>query len=182
MPNVRKHAIFLDTQCQLYSLCLQAIAHKTPLDRMPMPIGDFISRRVYANRLKSQHSIHDRSSCRFVDIKQGKEAKVGHSFKVCSYTFLSSFLHESMFDRTWKKRTTLCASRRRFTSKGRPTQGNWPRYRIEGRVVDNTSPVIKGLPLNFYDPDWFLELDSEQREQLRYKPAVKLEMSNELLE
>ena len=92
MPNVRKHAIFLDTQCQLYSLCLQAIAHKTPLDRMPMPIGDFISRRVYANRLKSQHSIHDRSSCRFVDIKQGKEVRVGHSFKVCSYTFLSSFL------------------------------------------------------------------------------------------
>lgn len=121
MPNVRKHAIFLDTQCQLYSLCLQAIAHKTPLDRMPMPIGDFISRRVYANRLKSQHSIHDRSSCRFVDIKQGKEVRVGHSFKVCSYTFLSSFLHESILDRTWKKRTTLCASRRRFTSKGSPT-------------------------------------------------------------
>ena len=51
----------------------------------------------------------------------------------------------------------------RFTSKGRPTQGNWPRHRVEGRVVDDTSPVIKGLPLNFYDPDWFLDLDPEQR-------------------
>ncbi|KAI0342846.1 P-loop containing nucleoside triphosphate hydrolase protein [Trametopsis cervina] len=64
MANVRQNAVFLDTQY-----------------RMPVPIGEFISRQMYHNRLKSQHNINVRSSCRFVDIAKGKEEKAGNSYK-----------------------------------------------------------------------------------------------------
>ncbi|KAI0694619.1 AAA domain-containing protein [Cytidiella melzeri] len=49
--------------------------------RMPTPIGNFISGRVYSSRLKSQHNIHDLSCCKFVDVVKGAETRAGHSFK-----------------------------------------------------------------------------------------------------
>ncbi|KAI0341058.1 P-loop containing nucleoside triphosphate hydrolase protein [Trametopsis cervina] len=63
MEHMRKDAVFLDTQY-----------------RMPHPIGNFLSKRVYKGRLKSQHGITDRSCCMFVDIAQGTEVNSGHSF------------------------------------------------------------------------------------------------------
>ncbi|KAF8969177.1 P-loop containing nucleoside triphosphate hydrolase protein [Flammula alnicola] len=49
--------------------------------RMPTPIGAFISREVYKNRLKTRHSISDPQSCRFVDVSNGSEEAMGHSWK-----------------------------------------------------------------------------------------------------
>jgi len=49
--------------------------------RMPVPIGDFISRKVYDGRLKSEHSIIDKSCCRFIDVEHGKELMKGGSFQ-----------------------------------------------------------------------------------------------------
>ena len=69
----------------------------------------------------------------------------------------------------------------RFTEKGDPTPGNWPRYRVEGRLIDDHSPVIKGLPLNFYDSEWLLSLEPEHREQIGYRPPVELKMGKTLL-
>ncbi|THH33182.1 hypothetical protein EUX98_g960 [Antrodiella citrinella] len=49
--------------------------------RMPAPIGDFISRKVYEGRLKSERSISDRNCCRFVDVDKGREIFKGGSFQ-----------------------------------------------------------------------------------------------------
>ncbi|KAG6821288.1 hypothetical protein H0H93_000148 [Arthromyces matolae] len=62
MPHLRKKAILLDTQY-----------------RMPIPIGNFISKEVYCNRLKSDHKIKTWDSCSFVDVANGKEQKSGKS-------------------------------------------------------------------------------------------------------
>jgi len=64
MAGMRKVSVFLDTQY-----------------RMPTPIGNFISKRVYGNQLKSHHTIHDRSCCKLVDVAHGKEVKAGHSYQ-----------------------------------------------------------------------------------------------------
>lgn len=53
-------------------------------DRMPIPIGNFISGHVYNDKLKSVHSITDSLCCRFIDVGNGVEESVGHSWKVVS--------------------------------------------------------------------------------------------------
>ncbi|GLB40323.1 putative AAA domain containing protein [Lyophyllum shimeji] len=63
MPHLRDGAVFLDTQY-----------------RMPVPIGNFISREVYGGRLKSEHPIKAMSSCKFVDVAAGHEEKSGNSW------------------------------------------------------------------------------------------------------
>ncbi|KZP11024.1 hypothetical protein FIBSPDRAFT_195553 [Athelia psychrophila] len=63
MPHLQRNAIFLDTQY-----------------RMPAPIGHFISRKVYGGKLRTQHAVTAHSSCRFKDVRNGKEGKVGGSF------------------------------------------------------------------------------------------------------
>ncbi len=49
---------------------------------MPVPIGNFISRKVYANRLKTEHAITANTCCRFVDVSHGKEVFRGGSWVV----------------------------------------------------------------------------------------------------
>ncbi|KAJ7593254.1 P-loop containing nucleoside triphosphate hydrolase protein [Mycena floridula] len=58
MQHLRKRALFLDTQY-----------------RMPLPIGQFISKHVYDGRLQSQHAISSKSCCRFVDVGGCEESK-----------------------------------------------------------------------------------------------------------
>ena len=52
---------------------------------MPVCIGDFISRHVYDGRLKTVHNNNRRGACRFVDVSDGKEARLGNSWQVCQY-------------------------------------------------------------------------------------------------
>ncbi|KAG6856899.1 hypothetical protein H0H87_012480 [Tephrocybe sp. NHM501043] len=67
MSHLRKNVIFLDTQY-----------------RMPTPIGTFISREVYAGRLKSVHPITTWNSCSLIDVASGREekGKESHSWMV----------------------------------------------------------------------------------------------------
>ena len=53
-------------------------------DRMPLPIGNFISSAVYDGRLRSQHLITDSSSLAFVNVSapQGLEERAGTSWRV----------------------------------------------------------------------------------------------------
>ncbi|KAG2035299.1 P-loop containing nucleoside triphosphate hydrolase protein [Suillus americanus] len=62
-PHLRKWAHFLDTQY-----------------RMPLVIGTFISRHVYDQKLMTVHAINSRAACRFLDVKKGKEEKLGKSW------------------------------------------------------------------------------------------------------
>lgn len=52
------------------------------VDRMPVPIGTFLSARMYNGRLHSQHKITDKSACKFVDVNHGEETRAGNSWKV----------------------------------------------------------------------------------------------------
>jgi len=63
-PHLKQSATFLDTQY-----------------RMPHIIGDFISRHVYQSKLHTKHDISDIFCCRFVNVSNGKEAKMGVSWK-----------------------------------------------------------------------------------------------------
>ncbi|KAG5646974.1 hypothetical protein DXG03_001697 [Asterophora parasitica] len=63
MEHLKERAVFLDTQY-----------------RMPVPIGKFISRHVYGDRLKSEHAINAAGSCTFIDVATGREEKCGHSW------------------------------------------------------------------------------------------------------
>jgi len=63
MPHLREKAVFLDTQY-----------------RMPVLIGEFISRQVYNKQLKTVHSITTAKSCVFVDVANGKEQRKGSSW------------------------------------------------------------------------------------------------------
>ncbi|TFY60455.1 hypothetical protein EVJ58_g5145 [Rhodofomes roseus] len=63
LQHLRQDALFLDTQY-----------------RMPAPIGRFISKHVYDNRLKTIHSTISRRSCVLIDVCHGKETKTGHSW------------------------------------------------------------------------------------------------------
>lgn len=60
---------------------------RTIIVRMPVPIGNFISRKVYSGRLKSEHTINDKSCCRFVDVP-GKEIFRGGSYQVRTFVRL----------------------------------------------------------------------------------------------
>ncbi|KAI0820971.1 hypothetical protein BC629DRAFT_413823 [Irpex lacteus] len=47
--------------------------------RMPIPLGDFISREVYNSKLLSCHSIGDKSCIAFIDASKGMEVSAGKS-------------------------------------------------------------------------------------------------------
>ncbi len=49
---------------------------------MPHPLGKFISREVYNNRLRSENNIRDPSCIAFIDAKYGTEEKSGFSWRV----------------------------------------------------------------------------------------------------
>jgi len=83
-PHLKHGSVFLDTQCTflLPSRVEYRIDRSSVADRMPTVIGDFISRHVYGSKLKTVHSVHAPTCCRFVDVSNGKEFKKGVSWTV----------------------------------------------------------------------------------------------------
>jgi hypothetical protein len=55
---------------------------------MPVPLGQFISKHVYARRLKTVHADNTLMAVRLIDIP-GTEASQGRSWIVCVAGFLS---------------------------------------------------------------------------------------------
>jgi hypothetical protein len=50
-------------------------------DRLPVPLGGFISKTVYEGKLHSIHDIVDHSCVAFIDVEKGTEAKRGKSYE-----------------------------------------------------------------------------------------------------
>ena len=75
-------AYFLDTQCELVASCPPFVHLHIIADRMPVPLGDFISEHVYDSRLKSHHNITTHACVKFVDVRKGAEDSAGSSWKV----------------------------------------------------------------------------------------------------
>ncbi|KAF5359600.1 hypothetical protein D9756_003108 [Leucocoprinus leucothites] len=63
LSHLRSRALFLDTQY-----------------RMPLVIGDVISKEVYDRRLKSLHAISAKTCCQFVNVTNGRERRQGKSW------------------------------------------------------------------------------------------------------
>ena len=57
-------------------------------DRMPIPIGNFISQNMYNGRLKSEHNVSNTNSCRFIDVRDGVEESSGRSWEVRVWSWL----------------------------------------------------------------------------------------------
>ncbi|KAF9459527.1 P-loop containing nucleoside triphosphate hydrolase protein [Collybia nuda] len=55
--------------------------HSLPADRMPVPLGDFISKNVYNGRLQSKHAVTHASCIAFINVTEGGEKKGGFSWK-----------------------------------------------------------------------------------------------------
>jgi hypothetical protein len=51
-------------------------------DRLPVPLGGFISETVYEGKLRSSHDIVDHSCVVFIDVEKGEEVKRGNSYEV----------------------------------------------------------------------------------------------------
>ena len=49
---------------------------------MPVPLGNFLSTKMYGGRLQSKHDILAMSACKLVDVPEGKEELGGKSWKV----------------------------------------------------------------------------------------------------
>ena len=83
-PHLKQGALFLDTQCRfLLPSQVWCCVDRVPMaDRMPTVIGNFISRHVYDSELRTVHSIHTPTCCRFVDVSNGREIKKGVSWMV----------------------------------------------------------------------------------------------------
>ncbi|KAF4579453.1 hypothetical protein EYR40_000378 [Pleurotus pulmonarius] len=62
----------------------------------------------------------------------------------------------------------------RFTSADKPKSGPFPHKRVVTSRIDHESSPPKGLPKNFYDPNYLSSLDAQEREQLEIRDAVDL--------
>ncbi|TBU26538.1 P-loop containing nucleoside triphosphate hydrolase protein [Dichomitus squalens] len=49
--------------------------------RMPVPLGDFVSKHVYGSKLKSEHKITANDCVKLIDVRKGKEESAGSSWK-----------------------------------------------------------------------------------------------------
>ncbi|PIL32979.1 hypothetical protein GSI_05097 [Ganoderma sinense ZZ0214-1] len=73
--------------------------------RMPVPLGNFISRTVYDSKLKSEHDVHDIKTSKcvlFVDVRKGAEERAGDSWKNTEevntiVNLVESFYHDKEF-------------------------------------------------------------------------------------
>ena len=81
--HLRKRAYFLDTQCASIELTPRVLySRRGPADRMPVPLGDFVSKEVYRSQLKSVHDVISRDCVKAIDVRKGVEEGVGTSWKV----------------------------------------------------------------------------------------------------
>lgn len=101
IDHLRDRAIFLDTQC-IYPRSYSAGCGThldCRVDRMPVPIGNFISHCVYDRKLKTQHKVTSLLCCRFVDVQRGKELSVGKSWAVSLVTLTCHYYdHTEVLD------------------------------------------------------------------------------------
>lgn len=82
LKHLQAQAFFLDTQCMICAKFLKPYILISIADRMPMELGSFISKSVYASALKSEHNITSSSCVKLVDVCNGYEENQGLSWKV----------------------------------------------------------------------------------------------------
>lgn len=84
---------------------------KQNADRMPIPLGTFISEEVYNNKLRSEHRIDDMGCVAFVDVSKGREEKCGNSWRVSSHPALCGDLANTLLAAEQGRDSLYCQSR-----------------------------------------------------------------------
>ena len=94
VKHLKARAYFLNSQCAYSNHYQSAVLmiFRPCTDRMPVPLGEFISEHVYNHKLQSLHSIRDTSCIKFVDVSKGIEQQQGKSWTVSTLGILS-FVH-----------------------------------------------------------------------------------------
>jgi hypothetical protein len=151
----------------------------SPRDRMPTPIGSFISREVYGSRLKSVHPVQHHSCLRFVDVSRGREEKAGQSWKVGLSSLVFSFFNVLTCFRIttkWRRLVISCvtitraktyALSRRTTLRGRPSL-NICDLKVYGGIAFTMSTAFKVLRDHICDLDSDVDLiHDRERSRLR---------------
>lgn len=84
VEHLRREAFFLDTQCEHNIRLMKKLCqiHLSSKDRMPVPIGEFLSREVYDGKLQSRHRINSADCVRLVDCERGEEVDRNFSWVV----------------------------------------------------------------------------------------------------
>jgi AAA domain len=142
MLHLRRDALFLNTQCSFPSFLLVFLMITSFLDRMPVPIGGFISGHVYDSKLLTRHEIKTWRCCRFVDCKTGEEKKVGYSWSVC---IRSGCPHNLVLTCLWqnlKEAQVAVAIARRCAAKGRSFRIITP-YDAQRSMIEKSLKVEK---------------------------------------
>lgn len=108
IEHLNAAAFFLNTQCKsgVQQTLSWWILTLSPQDRMPQPVGQFISQHIYRSKLRSKHDIEDMSCVQFVDVFKGEETKVESSWMVRLHVRgrFSNSINVPCF-RIWKKCT-----------------------------------------------------------------------------
>jgi hypothetical protein len=85
VEHLNRHCASLDTQCKLL-LSLKcyccSLVHDADIDRMPVRLGNFISKTLYHSKLGSKNSQNDITAVRFIDVPEGEQEPDGSSFWV----------------------------------------------------------------------------------------------------
>ncbi|KAI6145624.1 hypothetical protein BKA82DRAFT_4357728 [Pisolithus tinctorius] len=69
----------------------------------------------------------------------------------------------------------------RFNANGRAKHGAFPHTRVPSRRVESAGAAVPGLPSNFYDSTWLLNLDDDDKVRLNILPEVDLSHTEAVL-
>ena len=73
-----------------------------------------------------------------------------------------------------RKLTNIDSDRNTTNAYGNTRAGNQPRVRKRRDWLATSRKAIPGLPLNFYDPNWYAGLTPGQKRELAAKPEIPL--------
>ena len=84
LPTFALKPSFLTPNVCLILFCIFTLFISALLDRMPISIGNFISKAVYDSQLLSHHEI-TKPACFFVDVSDSAEKRNGTSWEVSKF-------------------------------------------------------------------------------------------------
>ncbi|KIJ41669.1 hypothetical protein M422DRAFT_255284 [Sphaerobolus stellatus SS14] len=84
IKHIQEQVFFLNIQCRSSLAAFEPSLTYLITDRMPTPIGQFISTYVYGGRLLSQHKVHSKKCLAFIHA-DGIEESSGKSRRVSAF-------------------------------------------------------------------------------------------------
>ncbi|PCH45159.1 hypothetical protein WOLCODRAFT_168110 [Wolfiporia cocos MD-104 SS10] len=141
---------------------------------------------LFERRLDACHFHEDLHKFIPVLERMGKEGMSGdesdHQGGQRQYAIMRETWRNNTLLTKWLRILDLLQLHMKFNGMGRAARGNWPRI----RKLSSTRPKlagkpVAGLPLNFYDPEWYAALRDTQRAELGVQPQLDLTIPESML-